>query len=231
LFACCLFAADFWQSKPYAEWSEKDAQKMMTNSPWAKTYAISVAATDAAPAFGGTGGPAGRGVGADGAPPFTSDGAGRLGGGGKTIGANEAGLSEVTVARWQSALPIKEAFVRLKYGAGSPEAKQILDRQETGYAIVLSGALEPLVRGNPDELKRALINASFLSAKGKGALKPTDVQISNTPKATEVLFTFPRSTPFALEDKEVEFSTRLGDAALRYTFRLKDMVFNGKLEL
>jgi hypothetical protein len=62
-------------------------------------------------------------------------------------------------------------------------------------------------------------------------MRPTDVQISTTPKATEVLFTFSRSNPYTLDDKEVEFSTKLGDAAARYTFRLKDMVFNGKLEL
>ena len=124
--------------------------------------------------------------------------------------------------------------MRLKYGVAalnSPEAKQTLDREEPSYAIVLSGALESFLRGNPEDLKRALINASFLSSKGKGAMKPMDVQISATPKATEVLFLFPRSTPYTLEDKEVEFSTKLGDATARYTFRLKDMVFNGKLEL
>jgi hypothetical protein len=234
LFACCLFAADFWQSKPYTEWSEKDAQKMLTNSPWAKTFVVSVEAPDATPLIGGPSGAGSRGIGEDGPPPLGGDGGGRLGGGGKTIGANQAGLTSVIVARWQSAMPVKEAFVRLKYGVNSPEAKQTLDREETSYAIVLSGALEPLLRGNPEDLKRALINASFLSSKGKGAMKPMDIQISATPKATEVLFLFPRSTAYTLDDKEVEFSTKLGGAAAaaaRYTFRLKDMVFNGKLEL
>ena len=230
-FSFCVFAADFWQSKPYTEWSEKDAQKMMTNSPWAKTFVVSAEAPDAGPVFGGGSGAGTRGIAEDGLPPAGVDGAGRLGQGGKALGANQAGSAVVIAARWQSAMPIKEASVRLKNGANSPEAKQTLDREETSYAIVLSGSLESLVRGNPEDLKRALINTSFLSSKGKGAMKPMDVQISATPKATEVLFLFPRSTPFTLEDKEVEFSTKLGDATARYTFRLKDMVFNGKLEL
>jgi hypothetical protein len=221
LFAFCAFSADFWQSKPYTEWSEKDAQKMVSNSPWAKAFAISVEPPDAAPVFGGGDSARAQGIGDDGAALPGGRSGGRLGG---TIPANQAG-STVIVARWQSALPVKEALTRLKNGAAvaaSPEA---------GYLIVLSGPLESLLRGNPDELKRALINASFLSAKGKGAMRPTDVQISTTPKATEVLFTFPRSNPYTLDDKEVEFSTKLGDAVARYTFRLKDMVFNGKLEL
>ena len=38
LFGFGLVAADFWQ-KPYTQWSDKDAAKMMTNSPWAKSAA------------------------------------------------------------------------------------------------------------------------------------------------------------------------------------------------
>ncbi|MGA2715621.1 MAG: hypothetical protein ABSG41_21185 [Bryobacteraceae bacterium] len=221
-FAFCLFAADFWQSKPYTEWSEKDAQKMMSNSPWARAYAISVEPPDAAPVFGGGDGVRGRGIGDDGSTPPAGQTGGRLGG---AIPANQGGSSTVIVARWQSALPIKEALTRLKDGAAAATSP------EASYLIVLSGPLESLLRGNPEDLKRTLINASSLSAKGKGAMRPTDVQISTTPKATEVLFTFSRSNPYTLDDKEVEFSTKLGDAAARYTFRLKDMVFNGKLEL
>ena len=41
LFGFGLLAAEFWQ-KPYTEWSEKDAAKMMTNSPWAKSASVSM---------------------------------------------------------------------------------------------------------------------------------------------------------------------------------------------
>src|ERR1041384_1554685 len=30
-------AADFWNSKPYSKWSQADATRLLTNSPWAKT--------------------------------------------------------------------------------------------------------------------------------------------------------------------------------------------------
>jgi len=36
--SACLIAADFWQTKPFSEWSDKDAHKVIENSPWAKTF-------------------------------------------------------------------------------------------------------------------------------------------------------------------------------------------------
>jgi hypothetical protein len=47
----------------------------------------------------------------------------------------------------------------------------------------------------------------------------------------DVLFAFPRSMPFTADDKEVEFITKLGTSTLKYKFKLKDMVVNGKLDM
>ena len=138
------------------------------------------------------------------------------------------------MARWDSALPVKQALARLKYGAEtatSPEAKKALDQQETNYIVVVSGPLRSLLRGEPEAVKKAVIGATSLSAKGKAPLKPTDVQFLAAKGAAEAHFVFPRSAPFTLDDKEVDFSTKLGELSLKYKFRLKDMVFNGKLEL
>ena len=30
------FGADFWESKQYEKWSQKDCSKLLTDSPWAK---------------------------------------------------------------------------------------------------------------------------------------------------------------------------------------------------
>jgi len=37
--AACL-GADFWEKKPYKEWSQKDCAKMLEDSPWAKTLTL-----------------------------------------------------------------------------------------------------------------------------------------------------------------------------------------------
>jgi hypothetical protein len=234
LFACCLFAADVWQSKPYTEWTDKDLQKMMTNSPWARGASVSTGAPTP-PALGGGGG-GGRGGGRggssggeDSAPAPISEK-----GGGSSAPAPGSGSSANVVARWQSALPLKQAFVRLKYGAKAAEsddAKLLLDRQETSYLIVVTGPARLLGRGTPEELKKALADNTFLSSRTKAETKPTALQISVNKGMMDVLFSFPRMDAYSLDDKEVEFSTKFGDSVLKYKFRLKDMVFNGKLEL
>jgi hypothetical protein len=222
LFALCLGAADFWQSKPYTDWNEKELDKVMNNSPWARSVSVSM-----------PGGPPGSG-GADPKPVSESGGRGRGGGGG---GGGDipapVGLSVQIVARWQSALPVKEAFVRTKFraeAAASPEVKETLDREETNYQIVLSGP-RTAFPGTSEVLKKTLGEVTLLSSKTKGAMKPADIQIATSPKEIDILFSFPRTTPYTLDDQEVEFVTKVANSPLKYKFRLKDMVFNGKLEL
>lgn len=219
VFGFSVMAADFW-AKPSTEWSDKDLQKMITNSPWARSFSVGGPSLPEDPGAPG---------------PMSERGGGRGGGGGGAPGggappAGGGGGSATVIARWQTALPVKQAFVRLKYGAEaatSPDAKKIVERAETNYEIVLSGPFTSLIRnGTPETVKKAIMEASSLSAKGKDVM-PTDVQLG--PK--DMVFTFPRSTAFTIDDKEVEFSTKLGELALKYRFKLKDMVYNGKLEM
>jgi hypothetical protein len=212
----CLNAADFWQAKPASEWNDKQLQKMITNSPWAQAFGLPMSAPEASAGSAGKGGGGG--------------GRGRGGGGGDDQGS---GFVDI-VARWQSAMPLKQALMRLRFGAEagtSPQAKAFLDQVETNYVMVLSGPLRSYMRGNPEDLKATLLKATSLTAKAKDALKPTEIQVTASQKGGEVIFFFPRSAPFTLDDKEVEFSTKLGERSLVYKFRLKDMVFGGKLEL
>ncbi|HWE48567.1 MAG TPA: hypothetical protein VG273_02185 [Bryobacteraceae bacterium] len=234
-------AADFWLSKPPAEWSDKDVQKIMTNSPWAKPFSVPVPSGASRSAAGGRGG--GRGGGSIDVekpgmiPANATDGAGGGRGGPRGGGGGEAApavASVDVVARWQSALPLKQALMRVKFGAEagtSAQAKQFLDQVETSYVLILSGLRGPLMRANPETLKAALMSETFLAVKGKEGLKPADAQISADAKSWEIVLFFPRSNPYTLEDKEVELSTKLANQPLKYKFRLKDMVINGKLEL
>ncbi len=223
LLTLTLGAADFWQSKPYTGWSDKDLQKIMTNSPWARTFTVPP------PGAGGGGG--------DFTPPPMGEGRGGRGGGGgggPEVPAVGGPLSLDIVARWQSALPLKQAFVRIKYGAEaatSPDAKAILDQAEPDYVIILSGPLQPFLRGKPEELKAAFMSTASLAAKGKSELKPTEVKIDANPAKPQVILSFSRTAPFTPEDKEIELNTKLGPLALKYKFRVRDMMFNGKLEL
>ena len=40
LCALCMWAADFWTTKPFTEWSDKEVAKILSNSPWAEKVTI-----------------------------------------------------------------------------------------------------------------------------------------------------------------------------------------------
>lgn len=145
-----------------------------------------------------------------------------------------SGPSLQVVARWETALPIRQALVRMKYGAEaekSAEAQKILAVEERPYEVVLSGPLGAFLHGKPEDLAKALSEVTALSSHRTGEIKPTQIEVSKPGPSMDVLFVFPRSMPFTVDDKEVEFTTKLGKSAVRYRFKLKDMVFNGKLEM
>ncbi len=239
-FSVCLFAADFWTSKPYTEWTEKDTQKMIENSPWAKTVSIVIGGGMSVPKSGGRGS-MGEAAGSLNDDNFSGPGGGMGGAGGGrrqrgggTPDEGGAVQSVNVIVRWRSALPVKQALVKMKYGAEvktSEEAKKILENEEKFYIIAISGVGRGVVRGDGDTIKKQLIGATTLSAKGKDEIKPTDIQVGREGKGFEFYFIFPKTTEFALDDKEVEFSTRFEAMSIKQKFRLKDMMYNGKLAL
>jgi hypothetical protein len=210
-----LQAADFWQAKPYTEWNEREVQRVLNNSPWAREAELSMG-----------GGP----------PPGAGAPEGGRGGRGGPAGdvPIDAPSNVNVVLRWQTALPIKQAMARQKFGsdgANSVDAKAFLDHEETAYLVEVSGVPSMMMAAPQEQLKSALKSRTALSVKGKGILSPSEVQIIPNNKTVDVYFSFPRGANLSLDDKEVEFSTRIGFSAVRSKFRLKDMVFNGKLEL
>jgi hypothetical protein len=231
----CLWAADFWQTKPYTDWSDKDVQKIETNSPWSKQVPV---------ALGGGGGPdtsrakrgssgsggdldstlgSGNGPGGRGSNP-TEVGGGAIPGGGGSL--------TLTIS-WRTALAVREAVAKQKFGAEvatSADAKKMIGEEQKFYAILVSGLPGRSLHGN-DKMKESLLKNTSLVVKGKDPIEPSDVQTGGNEQRAVVLFLFPRTTPLTVDDKDVEFSTKLGPIMVKQKFHLKDMVFNGKLDL
>ncbi len=257
--AVCLWAADFWQSKPFTEWSDKDVLKMVTDSPWAHRISVSMgtaAPSASLPSSGrrGTGGDptgledaipnGGSSAGAANRPGVgdtNSGGYGGVGDNGNRAGrpgdepmGGMGGQGMTLVVRWYTALPMKQAVMRSKYGMEvktSPEAKKFLEREEPNYVIAVAGLPAVIGQGDQDKLKKATMAQTSLAGKTSSGLKPSDIQFSPNDKSVDAFFIFPKTAVFTLDDKDVEFSTRVGVLAVKYKFHLKDMVFGGKLEL
>lgn len=237
--ALTVWAADFWTAKPFTEWNEKEVQKLLTDSPWTAKVGISggPAAFAGPSGAGGKGGGGGRGGGRSGPQGDAAnsdpgvDGGG--GGGGGDFGGGGVGGVTVTML-WQTALPIKQALAKRQFGAEagtSPEAKTRLERQEQVYVLTLIGMPGFTLGAAQGDKKAALLDSTTLTAGSKPPLKATDVQVSGGRGTGNVSFLFPRTTTFTIEDKEMEFSTKFDKTAVKKKFKLKDMVFNGKVEM
>ncbi|MCS6954073.1 MAG: hypothetical protein RMK57_16925 [Bryobacterales bacterium] len=237
-----LPGADFWEKKKFSEWTDKEVNKMLTNSPWAASVDLRVG-MPMGPMGGGRSGPGG----AMGGPPggggggFGGEGGAELGGGG--LGGGMPGGFEGPAAppaipvtiRWQTALPVRQALVRARFGseaATSPEAQQMLSAEQQTYIIAVGGLPPMLLRGaEPDKLKTEAV----LKVKGRQPLRAQDVRFSREQDRLTLFLVFPRTQPdgytIRLEDKEVEFSLRLAAADIKRKFKLKEMLYDGRLEL
>jgi hypothetical protein len=81
------------------------------------------------------------------------------------------------------------------------------------------------------QMRERMLKAAQLVRKGKDPIYPTDMKMENVNGVSVVRFVFPRTDAIAIEDKEVKFVCRMGPMQLERKFTLKEMMFNGKLEL
>ncbi|MGC4050401.1 MAG: hypothetical protein QM757_13570 [Paludibaculum sp.] len=242
-----VWAEEPWVAKKPAEWSAKELQHILSDSPWAKPVSVTVGSSMPNNGGGGGRGRGGRGGGGGGVTMPSADGGGAssmesgAGGGGRGV-TNDgpvAAPSVIYTVRWMSAMPMKLAFVYTRMGAEastSPQAKAFLDKEDQFYVINVSG---PPRKGEaPAERPRQLTpkveaeikEATTLSWKAHDKVQPLVVQVSQT-NSFAFSFSFPRTHLIELEDKEVEFATKLGELSIKRKFKLKDMMYEGKLAL
>jgi hypothetical protein len=233
-----LLAADFWETKKFTDWNEKEVMKVLSDSPWATKVSIPK------PPMGGPGGKGGGMAflpqdegggtsGGGGGGGGKGGGGGGKGGGGGTTFSQEIDLT----MRWITALPVKEANVMRQYGkdAGTnPDAAKRLAREEQYYIAQ--------IEGYPGRLTaEAVTAAAELVVKGVPPVKPAQVDVSpGAPTGrgappNNIFLVFPKAQPGAhvikVEDGEVEVVVNMPGLKLKRKFKLKDMVFNGKLEI
>jgi len=206
--AAGLAAADFWTTKAYTEWSQKEVEQMLTDSPWARRVSVVIPIP----------------------PRVSGDAGGRGGRGGDDTGGRGFPVPAPQirmVVTWRSALPVRQALIRLPNGATNAAADQNpLLEQPPSYIITVSGV--------PARFSRATETAGETSFLRRGKKPPIALAQGGMQQAGQLLtliFAFPRTDPITLDDKDVEFVTKIGTVEIKKKFALKDLVFNGVLEL
>lgn len=251
-----IFAADPWDKQP-SQWDDKDIQKIISDSPWAKTVSVSIGGPSVGQmGGGGRGGRGSRGGGGGGGmtdasssagmggSPMGGEGGGAMGGGGG-MGGGGLAPSITFLIRWQTAKPIKIASVRARLGAeadSSPQAKEFVERQESEYVVaVIMPGMRPPGGGRPggpqgdrkgpsEDAAEKMKETSWLSWKGHDQVHPTSVTMPREGQSA-FIFHFSKQHPIELEDKEVEFTMHRSNLEVKKKFKLKDMVYDGQLAL
>lgn len=203
LVVCGSPAGDFWNDKQPDQWAEKDVQRLLTKSPWAKDAAVEMDFGDmGGPGMGGFGGgPPGM----DGPPP------GMGGPGGMTA-----------VVRWESAAPIRDASkTKLQ---PDPAGQYVIS---VSGMPMLSELLGSLGASGLENMKKT----SSLQRAGKAPVAPSYITVPFDQSGV-LLFYFPnQADPISAEDKQVVFQAKSEAFGLKAKFTPKEMQYRGKLAL
>ncbi len=254
--ASLLNAADPWKEKKAAEFTPEDVQKLASKSPWSKEATVSMQMPTGGPSGGGGGGRGGGGgAGAGGGGGMAGGGGGGMGGGGGRGGGGGGeggggagggggmggGMPQIKVTvRWESAQMIIDASKRQR----SKEAQSYYILSVTGLPMMGQGRGRPgqekkgegATAASPEERRNAMVarfkESTMLERKGKDPIYPERVEILEGNSARLVVFLFPKEgADIAVGDKEVTFHSKMVAMDLKAKFSLKEMMYEGKLEL
>ncbi|MFB0519763.1 MAG: hypothetical protein ACETWC_10855 [Acidobacteriota bacterium] len=212
----------FWEEKPFTEWTEKEVQKLLFDSPWVKKWRYAFSEKDI--------------ISRD-TTIFSEEANKRVPINPPALPPEEERSPEQTYyISWISALPWKQAIVRYNQLQGQPldviQIERFLNTTESYIRINITTSDPELLRPT---LRDKIMKMTYLQTKTGKRILPLDYHAPTRENERVALFIFPREEDgkplITLEDKEATFSTRLDNLTLRCKFKLKDMVVNGKLEI
>jgi hypothetical protein len=125
---------------------------------------------------------------------------------------------------WESALPVRLA--ELKSHIVEPPTLE-----GDGYEIAVYGIPGPAFKQDPQQLGAPLKEMAALRRAGKKDAKPIRVEVFQRPDGIAVVYLFPLSAEIGKRDSEVQFNAQIGRIVVSHTFEVKDMAFQGRLEL
>jgi hypothetical protein len=128
------------------------------------------------------------------------------------------------VVRWESAAPVLAA------------TKQQLPPEAAGHYVISVSGLPVWQRGDNGQqgdrmqhIQERLRESTSLQAKGRDPMPPDKI---SRDRENNLLFFFAKGVnPLSADDKEATFLTKLGPMDIKVKFALKDMLYQGKLEL
>ena len=228
------FSKDFWEEKPFTEWTEQEAMNLISNSPWARPLSVLASVLGARQTVTTR---------SSELPNVATPGRGRSSGEAMSTGTamgENAGFAPgdpvPVYVRWHSSVRMRQALDRLgRFRVKAPESHEhIAEQPMEDYQIAV---IAPIMGAFNDLSLEDFKPKTFLTSR-KNKSKKIPLKGYTAPRSRSdgvALFSFPRSldgkSVFELEDQEVEFSAQGRTMALKTTFKLAKMMIDGKLDL
>jgi hypothetical protein len=198
-----------WKEKKYQDWDEKDVQKILNDSPWAKLVTRT-------------------GLEAPEGPSEDATGVDLLGTHSKEAQSGDTQQTRFIV-RWVSSRTVREASARALVLQKRISAEAINEHlQPAGDDFVLA-IVGPDMGRFQHVVPSVLQSKSYLAAESNKKISPTSVNIMSLKDGTigALLFHFPRTTStgplLSGREKSVRFSERGGDVSMDVIFEPRKM--------
>lgn len=228
-----LLGGKFWEDRPFVEWTEEQLLELLTDSPWAEEVEIQFGKgpKQGPPLWTGAPGAearqAGRGGGSwsGGSGGSGSWGSSR-GGGGSWGGSRGGGTGKPpeipkVIVRWESALPVRQALIRVGYLGFEPTVEKI--RQFLGdrdsYQISVIGIPKWMAPQDPMEIR----DQAFLIRQEQDPITAVKADINWSQDSASLILTFSKDPVLVRKDKRVEFQLELQFVIIRKEFDLNKM--------
>jgi hypothetical protein len=233
-----VFASQPWAKAP-EKWTAADVDRILSGSPWVQAVSVSFPTPEEERPAAPLPGPAQAGMaGGNASGSHSWDGG---------VGRNDRGWvpSLSVVIRWDSALPIQLAHRKVQRNDSfSSYANPELAAKY--YVLTIAGLVparayrakatpnnvsvsdDTVDARNPESMLEGFMSSSKLQGGGE-SLAPADVKLDAS--NGEVHLFFPRSPAIDSNTKEVRFTTSFGSLQVMKIFRLREMMFRGKVEL
>lgn len=232
-------AARDWNKHPFPDWDRELADKIMTDSPWAKQITSSFEyqappLTNLISSFDQIGFPGpGLPTGWPGGSRLPRTGTGtpqtRLPGPAPAV-KTEAYLT----VRFSSALPVRQAMAIAEFGKQGLEterARKLLEERPEDVVVDIFGLPHMLAPQGAAKLADKLRETATLHVKGKRPVRATFVHIPEHGFHLAAALRFPRWDALDAGDGVLELTAEAGIAPVKVKFVLKDMVYGGRLEV
>ena len=234
-----LLRAEPWEKQPFPNWTADVVHQLLTDSPWAHPVDVPF---EFRPAPGGMLPSLSRSW-QIGVPPSVPDWPGRrsprttkpgpttpTGGGRRYPVRAEVYLT----VRWSSALPIRQALALERWGrrgVDQPEAVAFLNEPPSDYVIEIFGMPARLGAEGTKNLERDLKKTARLLLKGRRPIEPLTVEVPEHGEHLSAELHFPRLEPVSADMGDLQFHAAAGGLEIESKFKLKAMVYDGRLEL